>query len=156
MTLSRAITPLLTGSASFKECEFNSRATENPSASLAELDSNARLERAWLEPELISSVTGRERSKRKVIGFNDLPPHLVKAITVTEDQILLRALRSKHARNSTSAGTALRQLTQPLRLLARAGPASRNSSSRISCSRQRRHSGARLLKRTCRSFSRRA
>jgi penicillin-binding protein 1B len=55
-------------------------------SALAELDSNARLERAWLEPELISSVTGRERSKRKVIGFNDLPSHLVKAITVTEDR----------------------------------------------------------------------
>lgn len=54
--------------------------------SLSDLDGNSRLERAWLEPELISSVTGRERSKRKVIGFNDLPPHLVKAITVTEDR----------------------------------------------------------------------
>ncbi|HEY6659655.1 MAG TPA: PBP1A family penicillin-binding protein, partial [Pyrinomonadaceae bacterium] len=39
-----------------------------------------------LEPELISSVTGTERAKRKVIGFSDLPPHLVKAITVTEDR----------------------------------------------------------------------
>lgn len=55
-------------------------------ASLSELESGSRLERAWLEPELISSVTGQERSKRKVIGFNDLPPHLVKAITVTEDR----------------------------------------------------------------------
>jgi penicillin-binding protein 1B len=48
--------------------------------------SGARLDRAQLEPELISSVTGRERTKRKVIGFNDLPPDLVKAITVTEDR----------------------------------------------------------------------
>ena len=55
-------------------------------SSLAELDTNARLERAWLEPELISSVTGRDRSKRKVIGFNDIPPHLLKAVTVTEDR----------------------------------------------------------------------
>ncbi|HKZ81467.1 MAG TPA: PBP1A family penicillin-binding protein [Pyrinomonadaceae bacterium] len=46
----------------------------------------ARLEKVFLEPELISSVTGRERAKRRVIGFNDLPPHLVKAITVTEDR----------------------------------------------------------------------
>jgi penicillin-binding protein 1B len=53
---------------------------------LSDLDSNSRLDKAWLEPELISSVTGRERAKRKVIGFNDLPPHLVKAITVTEDR----------------------------------------------------------------------
>lgn len=55
-------------------------------SSLSALDGNVRLERTWLEPELISSVTGRERSKRKVIGFNDLPQHLVKAIVVTEDR----------------------------------------------------------------------
>jgi penicillin-binding protein 1B len=55
-------------------------------SSLSELEANTRLEKAWLEPELITSVTGRERAKRKIIGFNDLPPHLVKAITVTEDR----------------------------------------------------------------------
>src|SRR2546421_12704998 len=49
-------------------------------------ETNARLDRAQLEPELISSVTGRERAKRRVIGFNDLPPNLVNAITVTEDR----------------------------------------------------------------------
>lgn len=54
--------------------------------SLTELDGNTHLDKAWLEPELISSVTGRERAKRKVVGFNDLPPQLVKAITVTEDR----------------------------------------------------------------------
>jgi penicillin-binding protein 1B len=48
--------------------------------------SGVRVDRAQLEPELISSVTGRERAKRRVIGFNDLPPDLVKAITVTEDR----------------------------------------------------------------------
>ena len=53
---------------------------------LTELETKARLDKAWIEPELISSVTGRERAKRKVVGFNDLPPHLVKAITVTEDR----------------------------------------------------------------------
>ena len=53
---------------------------------LTELGTNAHLDKAYLEPELISSVTGRERAKRKVVGFNDLPPHLVKAITVTEDR----------------------------------------------------------------------
>jgi penicillin-binding protein 1B len=55
-------------------------------SSLSELDANTRLEKAWLEPELITSVTGRERAKRKIVGFNDLPPHLIKAITVTEDR----------------------------------------------------------------------
>ena len=54
--------------------------------SLTDLDGRGALQRVWLEPELISSVTGSERAKRKVIGFSDLPPHLVKAITVTEDR----------------------------------------------------------------------
>jgi len=55
-------------------------------SSLTDLENRASLQRTWLEPELISSVTGTERVKRKVIGFGDLPPHLVKAITVTEDR----------------------------------------------------------------------
>src|SRR5215204_5380455 len=55
-------------------------------SSLTDLERRGSLQRAWLEPELISSVTGSERAKRKVIGFSDLPPHLVKAITVTEDR----------------------------------------------------------------------
>ncbi|MEP6913528.1 MAG: transglycosylase domain-containing protein, partial [bacterium] len=55
-------------------------------SALGQIEQKTKLERAWLEPELISSVTGRERAKRKVVGFNDLPPHLVKAITVTEDR----------------------------------------------------------------------
>ncbi len=55
-------------------------------AGLANRDTGARVERAQLEPELISSVTGRERAKRRVVGFNDLPQNLVNAITVTEDR----------------------------------------------------------------------
>ncbi len=55
-------------------------------SSITDIESNTRLDKAWLEPELISSVTGRERAKRKVVGFNDLPPHLIKAITTTEDR----------------------------------------------------------------------
>src|SRR5689334_23889026 len=55
-------------------------------SALTDLQGRGSLQRVWLEPELISAVTGTERAKRKVIGFSDLPPHLVKAITVTEDR----------------------------------------------------------------------
>lgn len=55
-------------------------------AYLTDRQNGAHLDKAQLEPELISSVTGRERAKRRVIGFNDLPPDLVQAITVTEDR----------------------------------------------------------------------
>src|ERR1041384_18262 len=50
-------------------------------SSMTDLERRGSLQRVWLEPELISSVTGTERAKLKVIGFSDLPPHLVKAIT---------------------------------------------------------------------------
>jgi penicillin-binding protein 1B len=53
---------------------------------LNNLDGNGKLEVALIEPEQISLVTGSERQKRRVIGFQDVPPHLVKAITVTEDR----------------------------------------------------------------------
>ena len=55
-------------------------------SSLYDLDNRSALDQTWLEPELISSVTGTERAKRKVVGYGDLPDHLVKAITVTEDR----------------------------------------------------------------------
>ncbi len=53
---------------------------------ISDLDTNAKLDKAWIEPQLISSLTGRDRAKRKIVGYKDLPPHLVKAIVVTEDR----------------------------------------------------------------------
>ena len=53
---------------------------------ISDRQNGAHLEKAQLEPELISSVTGRERAKRRVIGFNDVPNDLRNAITVTEDR----------------------------------------------------------------------
>ena len=55
-------------------------------AALNDLDSNAKLQSALIEPEAISFVSGADRGKRRVVGFQDLPPHLVQAITVTEDR----------------------------------------------------------------------
>jgi membrane peptidoglycan carboxypeptidase len=56
-------------------------------AALRDLDAGgAKIQSAWLEPELISSVAGPQRERRRVIGFNDLPDPLVKAIVVTEDR----------------------------------------------------------------------
>jgi penicillin-binding protein 1B len=53
---------------------------------LFDLDGKGPLQHVLLEPELITAVTGRDRAKRRIVGFNDLPSHLVKAITVTEDR----------------------------------------------------------------------
>jgi penicillin-binding protein 1B len=74
------------GQRQFQSVQVQFARTGKTINTLTELGTNARLDKAYLEPELISSVTGRERAKRKVVGFNDLPPQLVKAITVTEDR----------------------------------------------------------------------
>jgi penicillin-binding protein 1B len=74
------------GQAQFERLRINFSRNGKSISTINLLPGNARRERAVLEPELISSVTGRERAKRKVIGFNDMPPYLVKAITVTEDR----------------------------------------------------------------------
>ena len=67
-------------------------------AAIAKKDNGARLEKAQLEPELISSVTGRERANRSVICFNDLRPDLVTAITVTEDRSFIEHHGGRTAR----------------------------------------------------------
>ncbi|HEX8493605.1 MAG TPA: PBP1A family penicillin-binding protein [Pyrinomonadaceae bacterium] len=55
-------------------------------SAISDLQKGTGYQKAQLEPELISSVTGRERAKRKIVGFNDLPKHLIDAITTTEDR----------------------------------------------------------------------
>ena len=74
------------GQKQFQHVKVQFTGTGKSINALTDLDTRSSLQRIWLEPELISSVTGTERAKRKVIGFGDLPPHLVKAITVTEDR----------------------------------------------------------------------
>ncbi|HEX4950323.1 MAG TPA: PBP1A family penicillin-binding protein [Blastocatellia bacterium] len=54
--------------------------------SISDTKSGEQLSVAELEPEMISSVLGEGREKRKNIEFKDLPEHLVEAIYVIEDQ----------------------------------------------------------------------
>src|SRR5687768_15244371 len=74
------------GQRQFQHVKVQFTGSSKSISGLTDLDTRSSLQRIWLEPELISSVTGTERAKRRVIGFGDLPPHLVKAITVTEDR----------------------------------------------------------------------
>lgn len=39
-----------------------------------------------LEPKMLSTVAAEGDGRRRTVTFNDLPPHLIKAITVTEDR----------------------------------------------------------------------
>ncbi|HBB88562.1 MAG TPA: penicillin-binding protein [Blastocatellia bacterium] len=74
------------GQRQFQHVRIQFARTGKAVSGISDLDTSAKLDKAWLEPQLISSVTGRDRSKRKIVGYNDLPSHLVKAIVVTEDR----------------------------------------------------------------------
>ncbi len=55
-------------------------------ASITDADAKQTIKKAQIEPRILSSVAAEGDGRRKVIAFNDLPAHLVKAITVTEDR----------------------------------------------------------------------
>ena len=55
-------------------------------ASITDINSEEVLKNVPLEPQILSSIAAEGDGQRRVITFKDLPPHLVDAITVTEDR----------------------------------------------------------------------
>lgn len=55
-------------------------------AAIGDRDTGQQVNEAQLEPKILSSIAAEGDGRRKTITFNDLPPHLIKAITVTEDR----------------------------------------------------------------------
>ncbi len=53
--------------------------------SITSLPNHQALENYWLEPEVITTLFGSRRAKRRVVSYEDLPPVLVKAILAAED-----------------------------------------------------------------------
>lgn len=89
--------------------------------SIQDLSTGQALERAQIEPEMISSVINPEREKRKIIDFKDLPQDLVDAIVVVEDRqffehsginwrgILRAAIRDYQAGELKEGGSSITQ-----------------------------------------------
>ncbi len=55
-------------------------------AKIVDTGSGGEVPNARLEPKQLSTIAAEGDGRRKTVTFNDLPPHLVKAITVTEDR----------------------------------------------------------------------
>lgn len=55
-------------------------------ASITELRIAREVENAKLEPRILSTIAAEGDGRRKTVTFQDLPQHLIKAITVTEDR----------------------------------------------------------------------
>ncbi len=53
---------------------------------IGDRDSGQQINEARLEPRILSSIAAEGDGRRKTVKFGDLPDHLVKAITVTEDR----------------------------------------------------------------------
>ena len=53
---------------------------------ITDTDAKKDVNIAQLEPKILSSIAAEGDGRRKTITFGDLPAHLVKAITVTEDR----------------------------------------------------------------------
>ncbi|CAN5199653.1 hypothetical protein BH20ACI1_BH20ACI1_31410 [soil metagenome] len=54
--------------------------------SITDEDAKAEAKQVKLEPKILSSIAAEGDGRRTAVNFTDLPPHLVKAITVTEDR----------------------------------------------------------------------
>jgi penicillin-binding protein 1B len=54
-------------------------------ASITALDRKTRLQNYWLEPQVVTTLFGSQRSKRRLVSYGDLPKNLVDAILATED-----------------------------------------------------------------------
>ncbi|HTH50524.1 MAG TPA: transglycosylase domain-containing protein, partial [Pyrinomonadaceae bacterium] len=55
-------------------------------AAIGDRDTNQQLKEAYLEPKILSSIAAEGDGRRKTVTFHDIPPQLIKAITVTEDR----------------------------------------------------------------------
>ncbi len=53
---------------------------------ITDADAGKEVKQTALEPQILSSVAAEGDGRRKTVAFADLPPHLVKAITATEDR----------------------------------------------------------------------
>ena len=54
--------------------------------SITDKDAKEEVRQTKLEPKILNSIAEEGDGRRKAVTFNDLPEHLVKAITVTEDR----------------------------------------------------------------------
>ncbi len=55
-------------------------------AAIGDRDSGNQVNEALIEPKILSSIAAEGDGRRKTVTFNDIPQHLVKAITTTEDR----------------------------------------------------------------------
>ncbi|HXH69771.1 MAG TPA: PBP1A family penicillin-binding protein [Pyrinomonadaceae bacterium] len=80
-------TALIDGKKNFHSLSVKFKRDGKSVASINDRDTKEEVKKVQLEPKILSSIAAEgDGGKRKTVAFNDLPQHLVKAITVTEDR----------------------------------------------------------------------
>jgi penicillin-binding protein 1B len=79
-------TAVIDGSVMFPKLLIGFEKDGKTVASIKDLGSGSEVDRARLEPKMLSTIAAEGDGRRRTITFSDMPPHLVKAITVTEDR----------------------------------------------------------------------
>ncbi len=79
-------TAVIDGRVEYRTLDITFDKNRKQVAKLVDKKSGDELSSTALEPLLLSSLAAEGDGRRKVVTFRDLPPHLVNAITVTEDR----------------------------------------------------------------------
>ncbi|MEP6788618.1 MAG: PBP1A family penicillin-binding protein, partial [Acidobacteriota bacterium] len=80
------MTGMIDGKKVFPSLTVKFSKDQNSVTAIGDRDTTAQVTEVKLEPKILSSIAAEGDGRRKTVTFNDLPPHLVKAITVTEDR----------------------------------------------------------------------
>jgi penicillin-binding protein 1B len=79
-------TALIDGKKVFPALRIEFKKDGKSIASITNKDTKEEIKKTQIEGEILSSIAAEGDGRRKTITFNDLPAHLIKAITVTEDR----------------------------------------------------------------------
>ncbi len=80
------MTGIIDGAKAFPSLTVKFRKDGKAVETITDKETEKPVEQTKLEPKILSSIAEEGNGRRKVVTFNDLPKHLVKAITVTEDR----------------------------------------------------------------------
>jgi penicillin-binding protein 1B len=80
------ITGMIDGEEAFKPLQVSFAKDGKTVQRIIDLEEQKPVETALLEPRQLSTIAAEGDGRRKSVTFDDLPQHLIKAITVTEDR----------------------------------------------------------------------
>lgn len=86
LTIEPGATAIVDGTKSYPALTIRFSADGRRIDSITDLITSQPVKEAFLEPKMLSTIAAEGDGRRRTVTFADLPPHLIRAITVTEDR----------------------------------------------------------------------